>query len=247
MISIVTVNYNTSDFIKLLLNNLQKLTLNPHQVIIADNWSKTNDYHRLKQFVQPYPNIQTYKSSFKLRGSLAHGAALNELISKVTTPYCLITDSDCAPIQKEWDQFLIKSLNFTNSSLIGSATPEWSHKPKDFPAPFFLFFKTNDIKNLIIDFRPQNIELDQDTGWQLREKLIAQQIPFQQLATKNDIAFVRSDLFYLADQPIAAHFGRGASLGGLKYKTGNLPLISKFYRLYLGKKEKKKWLDYYSA
>ena len=56
MITITTVNYNTSRFIQLLLYSLQRLTFNNWQIIIADNNSDIDDFNNLRKIITPYPH-----------------------------------------------------------------------------------------------------------------------------------------------------------------------------------------------
>ena len=56
-ISILIVNYNSSDFIELSLFALSKLTKNSYQVFIVDNGSEMRDYKNLLKISQNYEDV----------------------------------------------------------------------------------------------------------------------------------------------------------------------------------------------
>src|SRR5258706_11689809 len=111
IITICTVNYNSSDFIELLLYALKKLTSSPYKVVIRDNNSKLKNYNKLEKVVSKYSNVKLYRSSTLLRGSEAHGEALNDLVSQIDTPYGVIIDADATFLAKDWDKILIEKIN----------------------------------------------------------------------------------------------------------------------------------------
>ena len=57
VITIGTVNYNTSDFIEVLLYALETLTFNPYRVIICDNGSCPKQLIKLKDLARGYKNV----------------------------------------------------------------------------------------------------------------------------------------------------------------------------------------------
>lgn len=155
MLTVVTINYNTAKFIELLLYSLTKLTFHEYKVIIADNNSKSRDFCYLQKIVDRYSNVRLYrKQGFDLKGSLAHGTTLNELIPQIDTEYGVIVDADFVFLKKNWDKILIEKMKNDNGQIVGVKPPVWWGKPIDFPAMFLLLFKSIVIKKMNIDFRP---------------------------------------------------------------------------------------------
>ena len=82
-LSVLIVNYNSADFVEVSLHALKKLTKNPYQVFIRDNNSNKRDYLKLKRIVRSYKKVFLERHITKLKGSLAHSTALNDLVKKV--------------------------------------------------------------------------------------------------------------------------------------------------------------------
>jgi len=57
-ITILTVNYNSADFIELMLYALSKLTKNTYQIFIADSANtRKDDYKRLQRIIKGYKEL----------------------------------------------------------------------------------------------------------------------------------------------------------------------------------------------
>ncbi len=222
LITICLVSYNSSDFVFNLLESLEKLTFNSFQVIIRDNNSKLSDFNKLKKGILKYQSpIQLYRVETNLKSSLAHGEALNDLINKIDTTYGLIVDADVCFLSKNWDQFLLEKINEQNP-IYGAQADTLSQKPKDFPQVFISLFLTKIFKSLKIDLRPKDISNSQDTGWEMREKFLAQNLKSNLLYDFNTRYYRVGPLrrivcseYYLDSQArghiFASHFGRGSA------------------------------------
>lgn len=255
-ISILIVNFNSSDFIGISLYALSKLTKACWKAYILDNGSKIKDYKNLKRIVKAYDNVILERQKTNLRGSTAHGSALNYLISKVNTPYFSILDADATWLIKNWDEILINQLN-DKVKVIGTQAPVGSKKYQDFPLMFAIFFETETFKKLNIDFRPKDPSQYQDTGWELREKYLLNGFKGKIIAMKNTRNYKKGPFrnvicgeYYLNghDHIFASHFGRGSSLGENKYYRGTnflhrLPFLGKIFRSLKGKQEKQRWIE----
>ncbi|MFA7301085.1 MAG: glycosyltransferase family A protein [Candidatus Shapirobacteria bacterium] len=257
-ISIFIVNFNTSDFIELSLYALSKLTVNSYKVKIIDNGSKPSDYQKLQQICSRYNNIEIIKNNTTLRGSIAHGTALNELCQQIDTPYFSILDADALWLKKDWDKILINQLN-ENIKVIGTQAPLGSIKPEDFPLMFAIIFETKTFNKLNIDFRPQNIALGQDTGFDIREKYQKAKIGGKIIEMKHTENYKSGPLnkvicaeYYLDKnylQIFASHFGRGSSTLPVKYMSKNrnslynIPVVSTLLAKYKMLNEKNKWIN----
>jgi glycosyltransferase involved in cell wall biosynthesis len=254
-ISVLTVNFNTSDFVETILYSLSKLTNNEYKVYIIDNGSEKKDYEKLKKYASQYNDVFIERWDTDLRGSMAHGTALNYLVNKVDTPYFCILDSDATWLKKGWDDILIK--RFTEKvKVVGTEAPPG--KPQDFPLMFAILFQTQTFKELSIDFRPKNINSAEDTGFEMREKYhqngyIGENIDQRSTRVYKEGPFKNIVVveFYLkgVDRIFASHFARGSSLGNAKYgKRGifrfiyKIPYIGRGMKRRKGIFEKKEWI-----
>lgn len=257
LITICIAHFNDTDFVLNALYCLEKLTKNKYKVIIRDNNSKKHLYERLRSEIKNYKNVYLYKAdNFNLKGSLAHSIAVNDLIQKIDTPYGVILDADCTFLIKNWDEILINQLD-NEIKIIGTQAPVGSQKPQDFPLMFGILFETETLKRLNIDFRPKNVSIGQDTGWELREKYLNNGYKGKIIKMKNTRTYKQGpfrDIFcaeyYLNgyNHIFASHFGRGSSKGNSKYRKGTfpiyrLPIIGRFFRRMKGKREKNKWIE----
>ena len=257
-ITVVTVNYNTSDFIEASLDALANLTKNKYKVIICDNGSRYFDKRKLKRIVRKYSNIELLFRKQSARGSMGHGEALNLLIEKIDTPYGVILDADAIFLKKGWDEILINQLD-DKIKIIGCPPVKNSLKPTDFPLTYAVLFDTEVFKSLKIDMRPKGqkeaIEKGQDTGWEMRENFLENDYKCKILDVRNTRNYKEGPFrdiicaeYYLEDydEVFACHFGRGATLGAAKYKGMNkllnLPVINYIARRMKGYKEKIEWL-----
>ena len=254
-ISILIVNYNTSDFVNLSLYSLMKLTNNSYEVFILDNNSILKDYKKLKNLISEYKNVYLERTETKLQGSSAHAEGLNYLVKKVETPYFCILDADAVWLRKNWDQILINKLN-NKTKVIG--TQASGNKPKDFPLMYAIFFETKTLKKLNIDFRPKDLTKLQDTGWKIREKYLNAGFKGKNIEMKNTKKYKKGPFkelicaeYYLDKDYkniFASHFGRGSTLGVNKYlRTSKrylykLPILGEYFLQRKGKREKNEWI-----
>jgi len=255
-LTILTVNYNTSDFVGLILYSLKKLTSNKYKVIICDNGSNNKHLIALINAVKQYDNIEIIFRQQRSAGSIAHGEALDLLVSKVETDYFVVMDSDAVFLKKCWDEILISSLN-EKVKVVGSTLPieNANKKPCDFPMVFAALFETATFMKMNASFKPGNLIIDksEDTGWEIRDKYIKNGysgITFDSYNTKftKDAFFndIYCAVYYYKKDLIASHFARGSSDGVAKYNNKwyfRLPLLSRFIRKYIGKRERREWIN----
>lgn len=254
LITVCIVNYNTSDFIRLSLYSLEKLTHYPFTVLICDNGSNWRDRRQLKKVIEKYENIQLFFRRQTEKGSVGHGEALNILVEKIDTTYGVILDADAIFLIKDYDAILINQLD-DKVKIIGAPTISGTIKPDDFPLTFAVLFDTKVFKSLHIDMRPTDPQMGKDVGWQMREKFINRGDKGKVLVAKSTRKYKRGPFrniicveYYLPGktQIFCSHFSRGSTLGVAKYKEWNkllsLPYINRFARKLKGRKEKKEWL-----
>ncbi len=258
LITIVIVNYNSSDFVINTLYCLEKLTKNSYKVIIRDNNSNLKDFLNLKKNIRTLSNVQLYRvENFQFKGSMAHGIALNDLIKRIDSKYGAILDADATFLYKHWDEILIKELN-PMYPIIG--TQEYhkpSEKPKKYPETYAIFFNGEIIKNLNIDFRPINVKRGMDTNYLLGEIIYEEGYKAKIIPMRNTRFYKRGPFhmvicgeYYLQgyDEIFASHFSRGSNLVIAKHLKGwkryyyNIPLFSNYFLKKKRKKEKKRWI-----
>jgi len=256
LITIVTVNYKTADFIELMLYSFLKLTKNNYKVLICDNYSSDQEMVRLAKVVQKYDNVEVIFRKQTSFGSIGHAEAMDLLVSKVTTPYFVTMDSDAIFLKKDWDDVLINRLDDT-IKVIGTTLPPTAQntKPIDFPLVFAVLYETETYHRLNPSFMPGDIKKDKskDTGWEIREKYLAdgfQGFVFDAKNTKESFDTPYEKLYcavyYLDEMLMASHFGRGSSGGVAKYNNKwwfKIPILSRLIRKGIGLEEKKAWID----
>lgn len=252
LITILTVNYNTSEFIELMLQILNKLTKNSFQIFICDNGSKEKEIRYLKKFSKAYPNVSLFFRQQSETGSIGHGEALNFLVSKVNTPYFVILDADAVFLIKNWDEFLIRELN---SSVKVVGTQASGNKPQDFPLMYAVLFETRTFSELNISFLPSSSkDINKDTGWEIREKYLEHGYKGKIIQSRNTRVYKNGPFsnlivseYYLdsIEQIFACHFGRGASLGYAKRRGLYLyiPMIGNIVAKFIGRIEKNRWIS----
>lgn len=262
LITICTVNYNSSEFIELMLYGLQKLTISPFKVVIRDNNSNDKDYNNLKNIVKNYSNVSLYQVKTNLNGSMAHGEALNELVSKIDTQFGVIMDADATFLVKDWDKILIEKIS-DEMPIYGTQADVHFGKPEDFPLMFAVIFKTEILKNLQVDFRPRDQQKFEDTGWELREKYMKANLKGGLLYDFNTRTFKKGPFskiicseYYLNidgnGSIFASHFGRGSAPKAKNLvrlrgpKSFFLRVVNKFLQyanILKWHKQKKEWLN----
>lgn len=219
--TILIVNFNSADFIKLTLYALKKLTRYPYNVHILDNGSERQDYANLQKICANTENVLLERHETELRGSLAHGTALNYLTQQpIETPYFCILDADATWLKKDWDEILMNQLD-DNVKVIGTQASVGTEKAQDFPIIYCILFETQAFRQLDIDFRPKERTPAQDTGHQVRERYLQAGFQGKIIEMKNTRTYKEGPFrdcicaeFYLDgdySQIFASHFGRGSA------------------------------------
>lgn len=108
MISILSVNSNCLDWMKLLVNSVRKFTAVPHEIIIVDNASEDGSVEWLA--------AQEDLLNIFLIENIGHGRGLDLAIELATYRYCLVLDIDAHLQRPEWDHDFIK-LYFSNPKI----------------------------------------------------------------------------------------------------------------------------------
>lgn len=223
IITICTVNYNSSEFIENMLYALKKLTFYPYRVIIRDNNSRKDDYDNLKRIIKEnyYDNVELYRVETLSVGSLAHGEALNDLYPKITTKYGVIIDADATFLVSDWDKILIDRMS-ESMPIYGTRSDSLVGRNRNFPQIYGIIFNTKVLQSLIVDFRPGDIGKQEDTGWSLQGRYEGSGLKgglLYDFSTRDfklgpfsSIICAEYYLSSVADDPVFfCHFGRGSA------------------------------------
>jgi len=232
ILTIVTVNYNSYEFVETMIHAIERFTSNSWCMIICDNGSEPNDIDRLRKKIQLYSNINLIEHRQSERGSVGHGEALNILIKGIKTKYGAILDADCIPLIYAWDEFLIEKIKcqiVVAGTPVAKNSPGTSPRSREFPLIFLCLFDVLVIHKLNIDFRPRDISAGEDTGWELQDKCndagyLGYGLYGQNTRTYRLGPFCDSicDEYYADDSCgtlICSHFGRGSDPTAGKYKS----------------------------
>jgi len=259
LLTILTVNYNTADFIEVMLYAFKRLTANPYKVIICDNGSKKRDLLRLVSVAQQHDNVEIIFRKQSAHGSIGHGEAMDLLVKKIETPYFVTMDSDASFLHMHWDNFLLSRMN-EKVKAIGTQAP--GNKPKNFPLVFAVLYETAAFRSSGAKFLPEvdgkGERKGKDTGWEIRELYLARDLVGEVLEFRSTRTFRMgpfSDMlvaeFYLngVDEIFVSHYGRGSSSGLAKHKKWwrSLPVIGTLLALSRAKRERKTWINRVSS
>jgi len=100
MISILSVNYNCLDWVKLLVNSVRKFTSVPYEIIIVDNFSIDDS----REWLKTQKDVKT----ILMAENIGHGRGLDLAIEKSVYQYCLVLDIDAHLQRLEWDSDFMK-------------------------------------------------------------------------------------------------------------------------------------------
>ncbi len=249
-LTILTVNYNTTIFIEVMLRILTKTAYYEPVIEICDNGSNLLEKMRLNALKRRYKDINiTYRQQSEA-GSIAHGEALDILIRKVKTDFFLVIDSDAVILKKNWDKNTIERIN---NKIKAVGTEATGSKPKDFPLMYAVIFETEAFVKASPSFLPsKTTNPNEDTGYEIREKYHSRGYKGEVWKMQNaydgrerHLSEIRCAAYY--DQQgnlIASHFGRGA-VGGvmsIKTKKTDIKLVDWMKKKYIAVTQKRKWV-----
>jgi len=171
-ITIGVVSWYSTEQIRTLIQSLMKNNADPEKIeyLICDN-SGGKDKELLREIghlAKIIPFSPDFRNGKRRRGSYAHAAGLNYLLSQINTQYCLFTDPDVIVFYKNWDK-LFKSL--INECAITVGAPYHSRKIMkyhDFTSPIFTFFDVDAYKGMGVDWTPYNLSVITEVIDQIR-------------------------------------------------------------------------------
>jgi len=255
-ISILIVNYNTFDFVKLSLYALSHLTKSSFHVYICDNGSQKKDIAKLEKLKDTYKNITIFFRQQSQEGSIGHAEALDFLIEKSQSPFTVILDADCIFLYNGWDKLLISELKDKVVIAGTPPVPTQNRKPLDFPLMYAVIFTTEIYNSLNISMMPDpdNITKGMDTGHEMRKKYLNagyRSFILQCKSTRIDQSGPFGKITYCAEyyhpeisDIFACHFGRGSSKGAAKFNSRifKIPFIGTYLKSFRSKTDTKRWI-----
>ena len=114
MISIITVNWDSYDFLWLMIESLQRYSSVPYELIVIDN-----SQNRLR-----VNEKNVYQ--FFMPSNIGHGKGLNQGVTKATemfpkNPFIMFLDVDCHILCHQWETKFVRSMK--QYDLIGGRGP----------------------------------------------------------------------------------------------------------------------------
>ena len=203
MISIITVSWNSYDFLELLIESLEIYSSLPYELIVVDNSSETKIINR--------PHVH----QFFLENNMGHGYGLNYGCLQnhnhfPNNPYIMFLDVDCHMLKPAWEIPFIKKME--EFDLIGGrGVPA---KPIR-PACMFMKKKLESYDwQSTKDYHGHRITPDGfDVAILAYHKMCGNQVPIGFLEHKpNRYGTLNGEEWCIDDVPLVYHHWHGASL-----------------------------------
>lgn len=154
-ITIVSVNWYSSDHLKRLAENLLVKANNKNEIefLIIDNSNGADS--NLIPMLKDIPKIKIIRHSIKSRQrSIAHASAIDLAVPLVETQYTLIIDPDVHVFREGWDSLCIREIE-AGKSAIGAPYPKWKlGKIHDAPSVVFFFGETSWFNTINCSWNP---------------------------------------------------------------------------------------------
>lgn len=196
MISIVSVNHNCLEWMKLLVASVRKFTSMKHEIVILDNHSQDGSVEWLEQ--------QSDIKKILLSMNIGHGRGMDMAIKNATNRHCLVLDIDAHILRAGWD-FDIVSLYGSKHDCQLVAAKGGEAKPVH---PCVMFFDVEFFKKHKLSFVPTK---EYDVGRKLYPDVInlgysVLRIPVGYEAEgKKFYPGAYGDAYYMNDEPTFYH------------------------------------------
>jgi glycosyltransferase involved in cell wall biosynthesis len=138
-VTIVTVNFNTLDFIRLGISKVFELSDLPFEMIVVDNGSTDGSLEYLKS--------EKRIRLLQLKQNIGHAPALDYAMRYVTTKYVVVLESDAHPIHNKWLSSLIEPLN---KEVLASGV----HHHRSYVHPACMAMETETFRKFDLTFKP---------------------------------------------------------------------------------------------
>ena len=138
-ITIVTVNWNTLPFLRVLIDTVVARSPEGTKIIVVDNASDDGS----QQYLSSRPEVE----SIPLRVNIGHGKALDIGVARVLTEYVVVLDVDAFPIRDGW---LSESLSMLDAGSVLSG----AYFHRSYIHPCFLVFRRDSVLMNDLSFAP---------------------------------------------------------------------------------------------
>jgi glycosyltransferase involved in cell wall biosynthesis len=255
--TVIIVNFNTLDFVRLSLYALQKLSSEPHRILLCDNGSDGSEIRALQELGNLYSNLDLIYRNQSCAGSVGHAEALDLLVSYVETDYFMVLDADAVILLRDWDRILLGMLN-SQTKVVGTQGKEG--KFQDFPLIYAAMFETAAFRQAGGSFMPMGHmevvgkKFRLDTGEQLRALYANRNyqsivLPSEQTGRENGLIFkgIPSYEFFLTRSNktlFAAHYGGGSLKNTAKVIAWwkHIPYLGRLIAKRRNRLWKRKWI-----
>jgi len=138
-VTVLTVNWNSSSFVKVLVDAVRASSPASTEILVVDNGSTddSRDYFASRDDVR----------TVLLSRNFGHGVALDIGVGHVDTEYLAVLDVDAFPISSDWLDRAIEDLN-AGARIVGA------HMHRNFVHPCFLVTRTQMVHEFDLTFRP---------------------------------------------------------------------------------------------
>lgn len=126
MISILSVNWNSLQWMNLLVKSIRKFTSEAYEIVIVDNGSEDRSVDYLKE----HKEIK----GIMLNHNIGHGTGLDLALKNASHEYCLVLDIDAHVQRENWDRDLISLYNSKIRLIAALGGKKFIH-------PCFMFFE----------------------------------------------------------------------------------------------------------
>tara|TARA_Y100001970_G_C14096177_1_gene782800 strand:- start:199 stop:1107 length:909 start_codon:yes stop_codon:yes gene_type:complete len=156
MITIISVSYNSGEHLGRLFENLNEKAEHKQNLkyLVIDNTNGQDQ--QLKKNLPDNLDLTIIPNNGKgTQRSISHASGLDAGLKKSNTEYTLIIDPDVHVFRSNWDGSCMDYINDREKRLIGAPYPYWKlGKVHDYPSVVFMFFRTQEIKELNKSFHP---------------------------------------------------------------------------------------------
>ena len=117
MITIITVNHDTKDFIDLCIKGVHRFTTGQYRHLIIDNGSKLDVIRMLKGY-EKLGWISLIQRSI-MKNAAGHANSLDWFLRNQPSELVCLLDSDAVPVKENWLQILLDQMNAAGADAIG--------------------------------------------------------------------------------------------------------------------------------
>lgn len=156
--TVVAVNHNTLDFMRLLVASIRKFSTADHEIIIFDNDSKDGS----REWLEAQEDVRPIFGST----NVGHGLGLDQAFPFVRTSWACVFDIDCHVQRQGWDEALRTLYARSSKTRLVAAHGGVGNEQKPVH-PFFMWFET-------YYFRQQNFKFAPGNGWDVGRAIYGQ-------------------------------------------------------------------------